>query len=480
MLHVGSLRTALYSYLFARKYQGQFMLRIEDTDQGRFVEGSVENLIASLQWAGITIDEGVTMNEKSEVVQIGENGPYIQSERLPLYQKYAQELIVAGNAYYCFCSKERLEELRTMQETMKQPTMYDGFCKKLEKADIESKISSGVSYVVRMNMPHEGETSFTDLIRGNVCFQNKLIDDQVLLKSDGFPTYHLAVVVDDHLMGITHVLRAEEWLPSTPKHIMLYKMFGWEAPQFAHLSLLVNEQKKKLSKRHGDVSVEDFKQKGYLPEAMVNFVAFLGWNPGDEREMFTLHELEGEFSMEKVSKAPAVFNREKLNWYNKEYLKKMDLGELTDRALPFLINAGLITGNEDRSYLEKAIALEKERITVLSELPEEIGFIFADTLEYDVNIVVWKKDTKEGSKEKLGVLLEFLQGIDEADWNFATLQDKIKNWITEKGFGVGDVLWPLRVSLAGRANSPGPFEIAEVIGKNKTIARIQNAVHKLT
>ncbi len=479
MLHVGGLRTALYAYLFARHNAGKFMLRIEDTDQGRFVEGGMENMIQSLKWAGVTIDEGVDMDENGSIVQKGENGPYIQSQRLDIYKKYALELITNGHAYYCFCTKERLDELRASQEAMKQPTMYDGHCKNLEKSEIEKKLQDHVSYVIRMNMPKTGETTFTDLIRGEVTFQNKLIDDQVLVKSDGFPTYHLAVVVDDHSMGITHVLRAEEWLPSTPKHIMLYKMFAWEAPQFAHLSLLINEQKQKLSKRHGDVSVEDFKQKGYLPEAMVNFVSFLGWNPGDEQEMFTLSDLEVEFSMEKVSKAAAVFNREKLNWYNKEYIKKMDIVELTERALPFLTNAGLIAEHKNTEWLQKVIALEKERMTVLSELPESVGFIFAEMLEYDPTILIWKKDTREGSKEKLTQLCEFLKAFDENDWNLEVLSEKIKTWITEKGFAVGDVLWPMRVSLSGRQNSPGPFEIADCLGKEKTLARMKAAIEKL-
>src|SRR3989338_695066 len=479
MLHVGNLRTALYSSLFARHHGGKFMLRVEDTDQGRFVEGAMENMISSLKWGGITIDEGVDMDAAGHLIQKGELGPYIQSERLPLYKKYALELITKKHAYYCFCTKERLDELRVTQEASKQPTMYDGFCHTLSEDVMAKNLESGMSYVVRMNTPKEGDTTFQDLVRGEVTFQNKLIDDQVLIKSDGFPTYHLAVVVDDHLMEVTHVMRAEEWLPSTPKHILLYKMFGWEAPEFAHLSWLINDQKQKLSKRHGDVSVEDFRAKGYLPEALVNFISFFGWNPGDEREMFTVAELEKEFSAEKISKAGAVFNRDKLNWYNKEYIKKMDIVELTERALPFLRNAGLVSEHKNTPWLQKVVALEKERMTVLSELPESLGFIFADTLEYDPTILIWKKDTREGSKEKLTMLYEFLKGVSESNWNLETLTEKIKNWISEKGFGVGDVLWPMRVSLSGRQNSPGPFEIADALGREKTIQRIERAISLL-
>ena len=353
LLHIGGLRTALFSYLIAKKNSGKFILRIEDTDQERFVEGGIENIIRSLKWAGIDVDEGVDIEGKGErgkgkegvIVQKGENGPYIQSERLDIYQKHIQKLLDGGHAYYCFCSKERLEELRKAQEVNKQPTLYDGHCRNLTAEELQKKLAEKQTYVVRMKMPKEGTVKFVDLIRCEVEFKNELIDDQVLLKSDGFPTYHLAHIVDDHLMGITHVIRGEEWLPSVPKHLKLYEMFGWELPQFAHIPLLVNEQKQKLSKRHGDVSVEDFINKGYLPEAMVNFIAFLGWNPGGDREIFSLKELEKEFSLEKVGKSAAVFNREKLDWYNAQYIRKMSLKELTERCLSFFGERGKRKGS---------------------------------------------------------------------------------------------------------------------------------------
>ncbi len=481
-VHVGSLRAALFPYLFSRKMGGKFVLRVEDTDQERLVEGAVENLLQTLEWAGLVPDEGPVL-ENGSIVQRGDVGPYIQSQRLDIYQKYVQILLEKGDAYYAFDTSEELDEMRKNQELLKQSPRYDREKMKnqftLSPEETKRRVDAKESYVIRLKVPDHETVVFTDVIRGEVSVKTSEIDDQVLMKSDGFPTYHLAVVVDDHTMGITHVIRGEDWLPSTPKHILLYKAFGWEIPVHAHMPLLVNHEKQKLSKRKGDVSVESFREKGYLPEAFVNFLAFLGWNPGDDREIFSLSELVDAFRLEKVQRGAAVFNIEKLNWYNKEYIKKMDLAELTARAIPFLIKAGVITGNEDPVYLQKTIALEKERMTVLSELPEAVGFIFATTLEYDPAIVIWKKDTREGSKEKLSLLAEFLDAVDEADWKFETLQEKIKAWITEKGFGVGDVLWPLRVSLSGRPNSPGPFEIADVLGKERTLLRIQEAIQKL-
>lgn len=477
-LHVGGLRTALFAYLFAKKNKGTFILRIEDTDQGRFVEGGIESMIHSLTWAGLTIDEGVTINDQGEILQNGDHETYIQSERLGFYERHLNELIEKGHAYYCFCTKERLEELRHFQELNKLPTGYDGHCRTIPPAEALKRKKTGETTVVRMKMPKEGTTSFVDLVRGEVTFANHLIDDQVLMKSDGFPTYHLASVVDDHLMEITHVIRAEEWLPSTPKHLVLYEMFGWEKPEFAHLSLLINEQKQKLSKRHGDVSVEDFKAKGYLPEALVNFVAFLGWNPGDNRELFTLKELEQEFSFEKVSKAAAVFNREKLDWYNKHAIMRLETEELVRHAKPFLKNIGLLNVDEmDQIMLNRAIDLERGRATTLIDLVEGIGFIFAETLDYETLLLVWKKSTLLETKQILSELVQFLKEI--SDWEKENLDQTLEAWIQNKNYAVGTVMWPLRVALSGQKNSPGPTEIAAVLGKEKTLFRVQHAMEKL-
>jgi len=480
-LHVGGLRTALFSYLLAKSQGGKFLLRVEDTDQGRFVEGSIENMLQSLHWAGIGPDEGVKMDAQGKLTQEGEHGPYIQSERLSLYKQFADQLLEQGNAYYCFCSKERLDELRKMQELNKQVTGYDGFCREIPLADAKKRIEAGESFVIRMKMPREGVTQCQDLIRGTVEFQNALVDDQVILKSDGFPTYHLAVVVDDHHMEITHVIRGEEWLSSTPKHVVLYKLFGWEPPVFAHLPLLVNVERQKLSKRHGDVAVQDFMEKGYLPEAMVNFVAFLGWNPGNEKEIFSLDELVKEFSLERASKSSAVFNEDKLIWYNKEYMKALPVSELINRVLPFFINSGIFKSSEevDRNVLEKIVAIERERANTLKDIPLAVGFFFADELMYESEMLVWKKDTREGSKEKLMKLAETLETFSIEEWTKEILEQKVQSWIQENNLGVGDVLWPMRVALSGQKNSPGPFEIAEVLGKEKTILRLRKASQML-
>lgn len=475
-LHVGSLRTALYSYLFAKQNKGNFLLRIEDTDRERFVEGGVENILRSLSWAGINPDEGVKFDMNNKVVQTGHNnGPYIQSERLDIYHKYVNELLENGHAFYCFCTKDHLAEVRKIQELNKQPTGYDGHCRDIDLTEAKKRVSDGESYVVRMKMPKTGTTKFNDLIRGYVEFKNELIDDQVILKADGFPTYHLAVVVDDHLMEITHVIRGEEWLSSTPKHIELYKMFGWQAPLFAHLPLLLNADKSKLSKRQGDVAVEDYEKKGYLPEAMLNFVAFLGWNPGGEKELFTLDEMIKEFSFEKVNKAGGVFNLEKLDWYNREYLKMMSNEKLAEVCQSLLMKIYGIR-NYELGIMGKVVGLEKERVTTLVELVINVKFVFR-LGDYDAKILVWKKSDLVKTKENLATLSYFL--VTLSDFSKENLQTKVGEWVKENGLTNGDVLWPMRVALSGQENSPGPFEIAEVLGRDEALKRINFAIEKL-
>ena len=477
-LHVGGLRTALYSYLAAKQAGGQFLLRIEDTDQKRFVEGGIENIIRSLKWAGIDVDEGVELDKNGKVTQVGNYGPYIQSQRLDIYKKHADQLLSAGQAYHCFCTPERLEDLRNYQQTNKLPTGYDGHCRALSADEVTSKVAAGETHVVRMKMPKEGESTFIDLVRGEVVFKNELVDDQVIVKTDGFPTYHLAAVVDDHLMEITHVIRGDEWLSSTPKHLQLYKYFGWEAPQMAHLPLLLNADKSKLSKRQGDVAVEDYATKGYLPQAMVNFVAFLGWNPGGEQELYSLSELVKEFKFERINKSGAVFNLEKLDWYNQQHLRALNGDELVNVCLPWLQKAGLIDENVDKAWLGKALSLEKERITTLAELSEALKFVFS-AVEYDGQILIWKKSSAEEVKNILPKLAEFMNTISVQDWNKETLQVKVGEWTVQNGFSNGAVLWPLRVSLSGQQNSPGPFEIAEVLGKDESLKRINLAISKI-
>lgn len=499
-LHVGGLRTALYSYLFAKKNKGKFLLRIEDTDRERYVEGGVKNILDSLYWAGIAPDEGVILSEAKDpsqnkrdssakhqndnlrITEKGENGPYTQSERLPIYREHANMLLEADSAYYCFCTPAHLEKLREEQQAKKLPTGYDGHCLSINPEEAKKRALSGEKCVVRLKMPKTGETIFTDLIRGEVRFKNELVDDQVLMKSDGFPTYHFAVVVDDHLMEITHIIRGEEWISSVPKHLALYKYFGWEVPQMAHLPLLLNPDKSKLSKRQGDVAVEDYIQKGYLPEALVNFVAFLGWNPGTEKEIYSLEELIQDFDLSKVGKAGAVFNVDKLNWFNKQYIKKLSDKELVEAAMPWL-ESTLMNGQPTptppkRGLLEKAIALERERITILSELPEAIKFVF-ELPDYPVGLLVWKKSSAAEIKKVLPELVELLSTISVHDWIKEKLEAKVGEWLKEKGYSVGSVFWPLRVALSGQEKSPGPFEIAEVLGKQETLNRLQLALGRL-
>lgn len=494
-LHVGGLRTALYAYLVAKKNGGKFIVRIEDTDQKRSVEGAVENMINSLHWANLAIDEGVDLDKEGKIVQTGDNGPYVQSQRLEIYKKYADELLERGEAYHCFCSAERLAEMKDYQQKNKLPTGYDGHCRDLDAEEVNNRLSAGEPSVIRMKMPKEGETVFTDLIRGEVSFKNELIDDQVIIKTDGFPTYHLAVVIDDHFMEITHVIRGEEWLSSTPKHLQLYKYFGWTPPLFAHLSLLLNADKSKLSKRQGDVAVEDYIKKGYLPEAMINFVAFLGWNPGTEQELFTLDELVKEFKIEKINKSGGVFNLEKLDWYNQQYIKKLTNEVLVIWIMPQLIEflmtiekeetstpltkeRFLVWKNKYEAILTKAVALERERVSTLSELAEAVKFMIK-LPDYEGSLLVWKKSSADEVKKILPELAEFLNTKFVQPWTKENLEMEVKKWIGEKGYQNGSVLWPLRVALSGQDKSPGPFEIAEVLGKEETIIRLATANKKL-
>ena len=482
-LHVGSLRTALYNYLFARKHKGEFILRIEDTDQKRLVEDATEKLLGTLglffDW-----DEGL---ERKMVRQLADGrwkmetkgtcGPYVQSERLNVYRKYADELIERRKAYLCFCSSERLEAVRKEQEARKEPTRYDGWCRDLSKEEVSEKLKENASHVVRLCVEGAGDVSFDDIVRGTVSFSRKTIDDQVLLKSDGFPTYHLANVVDDHLMGITHVIRGEEWLPSTPKHILLYEAFGWDVPQFAHLPLLLNPDRSKLSKRQGDVAVEDYLAKGYLPEALLNFVALLGWNPGEGKtqEMFSLDELVEVFDLAHVHKGGAVFDVKKLDWLNAQYIKNLPLEDFFTRAVPFLKQKTWFEAVEDvrkeSEYIERVLIVEQERLQKLSDIGESVRFLFVEPA-VDPVLLPWKKNTPE----ETGILLETMRAaladIPDNNWDRGHLE---KILLETAGERRGDFLWPLRVALSGEKQSPPPFEIAWVIGKQATLGRIERA-----
>lgn len=473
-LHVGGLRTALYGYLYARQNKGVFFLRVEDTDQSRYVEGAVESLLYAIAGMGLDWDEGPYLKKDNTVGEKGDFGPYFQSKRLDIYKKQAEELIKNNHAYYCFCSSERLEKLRKTQEINKQPTMYDGLCRNLIPVEVKKKLSAGEPHVVRLAMPKTGTTKLNDLVRGEVEFENKLIDDQVLIKSDGFPTYHLAHAVDDHLMETNPVIRGEEWLSSTPKHLQLFKAFGWTAPDYAHIPLLLNPDKSKLSKRQGDVAVEDYLKKGYLPEALLNFVALLGWNPGTEKEVFSLAELVKDFSLTKVQKSGAIFNVEKLDWLNSEYIKKTPLKELVKLCQPYLKEAGLTS---ETLPIDKIVKLEQERMKKLSDLPQAVEFFFKLS-DYAGGMLVWRKSDQATTVERLERLRLFYdtwQGV----WSKEAIEKKTMELIKKENLDNGTTLWPMRVALSGLEKSPGPFDLADILGQEETLNSLKSALEKI-
>ena len=461
-LHVGGLRTALYNYLFSRRNGGVFLLRIEDTDRSRYVEGAVENLIQTLRWAGLDYDEGP---EKG-----GGLGPYVQSERLAIYKEHADQLLRAGKAYYAFDTPEELDEMRKMQEKMRIPPKYDRRALKLTAEEVQQKLDAGSPAVLRMKVPEATAIVIDDIVRGRVEFSSDRLDDQVLLKSDGYPTYHLANVVDDHLMGITHVIRGEEWLSSTPKHVLLYKYFGWEVPQFAHLPLLLNPDRSKLSKRQGDVAVEDYRGKGFFPGALVNFVALLGWNPGDEREIFSLEELVREFTLERVGKSGAVFNLEKLSWMNTQHLRRKPDAELLALLRPHLEGHGL--ASQADGYVLDVIRLMKDRVDKVEEFVTFGRYFFADPDVYDqaAREKNWKPETPGLVRE----VLEGLRGL--ASFSSSDIEAVVRAVAERSGVGGGKLIHPLRLALTGVALGPGLFELMAVLGKPVCVRRIEHAL----
>ncbi|HEX3099777.1 MAG TPA: glutamate--tRNA ligase [Patescibacteria group bacterium] len=488
-VHIGNARTELFNFLFTRHYKGVHVLRVEDTDQSRLVEGAVENMLKVLKTLGIEFDEGAILNDAGHIEERGEFGPYTQSARLDIYKDYIQKLLNNKSAYYCFCTQERLDELRKEQIALKQPAMYDRHCRNLSAEEVASKQdefkAAGKSPVVRFAIPLEGETVVTDLVFGEMKYQNAVLDDQVLIKSDGFPTYHFAVVVDDHLMEISHVIRGEEWIPSTPKHVLIYKAFGWEAPQFAHMPLILNPDKSKLSKRQGDVAVEDFLKKGYLPEALINFMAFLGWNPKTEQEIFSEQELIEHFDLEKVNKSGAVLDTVKLDWMNSEYIKAKSNAELVELAKPYWQAAGVDTEKFSSAYLEAIVELEKARLKKLADLPELTKYFFNTTgLQIDPEILVWKKSNAKDTHQNLLLLQDLFRITDDDVMNSPEkLEVIVKGFIAEHELDNGSVLWPLRYALTGEEKSPGPFEVTATIflglGREEVMNRLQQAISVL-
>lgn len=511
-VHIGSLRTALFNYLFTRQNKGKLILRIEDTDQKRLVEGAVDNLISTLKTLGLDYDEGPVLG--------GKFGPYVQSERTEIYRKYANLLLEKGTAYRCFCTEERLEDMRNHQSARKEAPMYDRTCLKLSEEEISKKIAAGTPFVIRQKIPHGQTVEFTDLIRGKVKFETSTIDDQVLMKSDNFPTYHLGVVVDDHLMEITHVIRGEDWLPSTPKHILLYKDFGWETPHFAHMPLILNADKSKLSKRQNDVSVESYLQKGYSKEALINFVAFLGWHPGEgiEDEIFTLNELIQKFSLDKVHKAGAVFDLEKLNWFNFQWQKKHHQQKLeslakdidanskstlnqkkelvfefssSDKKRQFISKRGelllaLCENHIPKEWFSDKDKLLKALITVEEKIlrrpvdaAEYIKFYYAPE-DFSKELILNPKMKVDEATAKLALQKSRETLAKLADFSDQeTIQKTLLDLVQALNLKNGQVLWPIRVVLSGEEYSPGTFELIWVLGKEETLKRIENGQNKM-
>ncbi|MGO5084445.1 glutamate--tRNA ligase [Oliverpabstia intestinalis] len=466
-MHVGNLRTALYAYLIAKHEGGKFMLRIEDTDQERFMEGALDIIYRTLAKTGLVHDEGPDKD--------GGVGPYVQSERQAqgLYLKYAKKLIEQGDAYYCFCDKERLESLKT-EVAGKEITVYDKHCLHLSKEEIEANLAAGKPYVIRINMPTEGTTTFHDELYGDITVENNELDDMILIKSDGYPTYNFANVIDDHLMGITHVVRGNEYLSSAPKYNRLYKAFGWEIPKYIHCPLITNEDHQKLSKRCGHSSYEDLLDQGFLTEAIVNFVALLGWSPSSDNEIFSLEELVKEFDYHRISKSPAVFDMVKLRWMNGEYMKKMDDDKFYELALPYLKE--VITRDLD---FHKIAAMVKTRIEVFPDIKDQVDF-FEKVPEYETSMYVHKK-MKTNEETSLQVLRE-VQPLLEAQEDFSNdaLFEMLSAYAKEHGYKVGYVMWPIRTALSGKQMTPaGATEILEVLGKEESLVRIQAAIDKL-
>lgn len=473
-LHIGGLRTALYNYLFARQKGGKFILRIEDTDRTRYVEGAIENLVNALDWSGLSYDEGVFV-ENDEIVEKGDFGPYTQSKRLEIYKKYVDELIEKGYAYYCFCTKERLDEVREAQRIKGQIPKYDGLCRSVPLDEAKKRIEAGEEYVVRLKLPPNKDIKFYDAVRGNITINTDEIDDQVLMKSDGFPTYHMAVVVDDHLMGITHIVRGEEWLPSTPKHVYLYEAFGWDKPEYVHLPTVLNKDKKKLSKRQGDVSVEDFRAAGYLPEAIINYLALVGWSPEDNEEILSLDELVEKFSFERVSKAGGVFDRDKLDWVNAHYIKSYPTEEITKLAIPYLVEAGYITEESVEghiNWLNTLVETVKESLSRISEVPEKTAFIFGELeITEDEALEVLKG---EQVPELMEALKAELNTVDKIDMEYSKgLMKKIQKATGIKG---KNLFMPVRAAISGNVHGPELTNIIYLLGKNKILKRVDEAL----
>lgn len=465
-LHLGGLRTALYTWMFARKNDGVFILRVEDTDQKREVEGAVDKIYASMLKAGLDWDEGPNKG--------GDFGPYIQSERKSMYKPYAEDLVEKGGAYYCFCGKDRLDDLRAECEKDGKTFKYDRHCMHLSKEEVQQKLDAGEEYVIRQRIPDDVEASFDDAIFGTISVNTQDLDDGVLLKSDGLPTYNFANVIDDHTMGITHVMRGSEYLSSTPKYNLIYDSFGWEKPVYIHLSPVMANAQRKLSKRHGDPSFEDLLGEGFLKEAIVNYIMLLGWSPGDDREIMTLDDLIEAFNLEGLSKSPAVFDKAKLTWMNAEYIKMLDVEEFHELIFPYMDKV-IDTAKFDTVYLAELL---QKRCEVLPDIMDKIDFL-DEMPEYSTDLYFHKrmKTNAETAKPVLEDMLEVYKGIDDDEWVLENITTATKDYIASKEVKNGVVLWPLRVGITGKMSTPGgAYEIAVLLGKDETIKRLEKSI----
>lgn len=466
-LHIGGARTALFNWLFAHKMGGKLILRIEDTDTERLKEDSVSQILTSLKWLGINWDEGPEVG--------GDCGPYYQSERLPIYQKYAEQLLEQGKAYYCFCSSADLEAQREKQRAAKQPFRYARTCRDLPVEEAKARAAAGEPYSVRVKIPVEGTITVHDLIHGDVTFNMDQFDDFVIVKSNGMPTYNFAVVVDDHLMGMTHVLRAEEHLSNTPKQLLIYEALGWEPPKFGHMPMILAPDRSKLSKRHGATSVEEFRSQGYLAEAIVNYLTLLGWGPGDERELFTLQETVKLFELEQMSKKAAIYDTKKLTWMNGQYLSELPLEKILPEAKPFFIKDGFVTEDwfaEHEEYFAKLLDVVRVRVKTLQEVADAASYFFQDVTEYDPKGVA-----KHFKPESVGLLEQCIAAV-EADevYDLASTEAAYNKIAADNELALGKVIHPTRLALTGRTVSPGMFDVMVLLGKEKTLERLHKAV----
>ncbi len=499
-LHIGSLRMVIFGEAIAKKLKGKHILRIEDTDQKREVPGAVEGLLDILGWAGLEFDEGPHVG--------GDYGPYTQTQRIEIYNKHLKTLLKEKKAYHCFCTPQRLEKMRQEQQKQKLAPRYDRCCRDLSEKEVKEKIKAGEKFVIRQKMPLKGEVVCVDELRGEIKFNIEDLEDHVLIKANGIPTYQFANVVDDHEMEISHVLRGAEWIPSFPKNILLYKDFGWKAPKFIHMPLTLNKEGGKLSKRQGDVAVEDYRKKGYLPEALINFCSLQGWHPKDDEEILSFDDIVEKLEIKDMRPSGAVFDVDKLDYFNGVWMRKKDLDELTKLCIPYLEKYGLIditlssrpkrsevegsldyskatfknkiTGEKvEYKYIKNVVELEQERLKKLSDIGEAVEYFFKEDLEYDGELLVWKKIDAKQTKENLWRVYELLEKIPEKSWTNDSIGEALLDYIKKVEVGNGDYLWPMRVALSGRKASPGPFDIAEVLGREETLKRIKGAIKKV-